>query len=204
MDTGNIVNTPYGQKTPTDLMVLDGQDITLTSQTVKSDFTKKYWDKEYINDRIDKIDNTSHKMLIAFLWMSGVRITEAVSLQKKDIDFRNYVMVVKWLKSRKYLRRVVPLHPTLKDMLEIYTGPMKSEDVIFDISRQRAWQLTRKYLNGHPHQLRHSFAVNWLRCDGDLVTLHRILGHSKIQTTMEYLKICPVDQGKELIKITFR
>lgn len=170
----------------------------------KSDFTQKYWDRDYINDRINRIENTSHKMLMIFLWMSGVRITEAVSLQKKDIDFRNDVMIVKWQKSRKYLRRVVPMHPELRQMLEIYTGPIKSEDKVFNITRQRAWQLTQKYLNGHPHQLRHSFAVNWLRCDGDLVTLHRVLGHSKIQTTMEYLKICPVDQGKELIKITFR
>ena len=183
----------------------EGEIIAYTEpESVKSDFTQKYWDRDYINDRINRIDNTGHKMLMIFLWMSGVRITEAVGLQKKDIDFRNDVMCIKWLKSRKYLRRVVPLHPELKQMLEIYTGPMKSEDRVFNITRQRAWQLTRKYLDGHPHQLRHSFAVNWLRCQGDLVVLHRILGHAKIQTTMEYLKICPIDQGKELIKITFR
>jgi hypothetical protein len=27
--------------------------------------------------------------------------------------------------------------------------------------------------------------------------------HAKIQTTMEYLKIVPTDQGKELLKIQF-
>lgn len=57
--------------------------------------------------------------------------------------------------------------------------------------------------NGHPHQFRHSFAVNWLRNNGDIIILHRILGHTKIQTTMEYLKIVPTDQGKELLKINF-
>lgn len=71
------------------------------------------------------------------------------------------------------------------------------------MTRQRAWQLTQKYLGGHPHQLRHSFAVNWLRSGGEIVVLHRMLGHSKVQTTMEYLKIVPTDQGKELLKIQF-
>jgi len=58
-------------------------------------------------------------------------------------------------------------------------------------------------MNGHPHQFRHSFAVNWLRCGGELVVLSRMLGHSNIQSTMEYLKIVPLDVGKELLKIQF-
>jgi len=177
-------------------------DLTSVDSKPKTDL-RKYWDKSYINAKIQDITNTSHKMLIRFLWMSGVRISEAVSLTKGSIDFENYTMTVKHLKSRKYLRRVVPLHPTLKNILEIYIAPMKHEDRVFPITRQRAWQLTRKYLDGHPHQLRHSFAVNWLRCGGDIVILHRILGHSKIQTTMEYLQVVPVDQGKELMKIEF-
>lgn len=178
------------------------QDLTETARKVKRDFAK-YWDREYINERIDAIQDQTHQMLLRFLWMSGVRITEAVSLTKNEIDFQHYMMNVKWLKSRKYLRRNVPIHPTLRNILLVYTAPMKADQRLFPITRQRAWQLTKKYLNGHPHQLRHSFAVNWLRCGGDLVQLHRILGHSKLQTTMEYLKIVPIDQAKELSKVTF-
>ena len=179
------------------------QNLTISSQCVKREHAP-YWDKEFINTSIDQCQNPSHRMLLTFLWESGVRITEAINLQKKDIDFSNYVMTVKWLKSRKYHNRVVPLHPDLREKLLIYTASMLSEDKIFPISRQRAWQITKKELGGHPHMMRHSFAVNWLRCDGDLVILKGILGHSKIQTTMEYLKIVPMDQGKELLKIQFR
>jgi integrase len=112
-------------------------------------------------------------------------------------------MSVLWQKSRKYSRRIVPLHPRLRELLQLYTATMRLDDRIFPITRQRAWQLTQKYLGGHPHQLRHSFAVNWLRSGGEIVVLHKILGHSKIQTTMEYLNIVPTDQGKELLKIQF-
>jgi integrase len=142
-------------------------------------------------------------MLMTFLWRSGVRITEAVSLRKCDIDFANYTMKLRWLKSRKYQHRIAPMHPYLKDMLQLYTASMLAEDRVFPITRQWAWQCCKKYLGGHPHQIRHSFAVNWLRSGGDIVILHRILGHAKIQTTMEYLKIVPIDQGKELLKVTF-
>lgn len=178
------------------------QDLTKSVQTVKRDFAK-YWEKEHINRCIDAVNNPSHQMLLRFLWMSGVRISEATTMRKQDIDFTNYTITVKWLKNRKYHRRVVPIHPTLRSMLQVFTANIKADEIVFPLTRQRAWQLTQKHLGGHPHQLRHSFAVNWLRCDGDLVMLHKVLGHSKIQTTMEYLNIVPSDQAKELMRITF-
>jgi site-specific recombinase XerD len=179
------------------------QDITNSTKGVKLDI-QKYWDKDYINQKIDSVNNLRHKMLLNFLWMSGVRISEATTLQKQSIDFKNYTMTVRWLKNRKYLYRVVPLHPTLRDIMQVYTAPMKAEDRVFPISRQRGWQIVNQTMQGHPHQFRHSFAVNWLRCGGDLIILHKILGHAKIQTTMVYLDIIPIDQGKELMKIEFR
>jgi len=142
-------------------------------------------------------------MLCLFLWMSGVRISEAITIKKKDIDFENELMTAKWLKSKKYKKRVVPLHHNLLQMLRIYTASKNLEDLIFPISRQRAFQITKKYMNISPHQLRHSFAVNWLICGCDIVTLHRILGHTNIKTTMEYLKIVPTDQKHELEKVSF-
>jgi len=188
--------------TTTDLVIPVNQDLTISSQPVKMDLPK-YWDKDYVNQCINNVSNPTHKMLFKFMWMSGVRVSEAISLRKKDIDFENYVMNIRWLKSRKYNHRVVPLHPLLKDLLQLYSSPLKFEDKLFNMSRQRVWQLCKKCFVGHPHQIRHSFAVNWLRCGGDIIILHRMLGHSKVQTTMEYLKIVPVDQGKELMKIQF-
>lgn len=184
------------------VLVQSNQDLTKAVESVKRDLIP-YWDRHELNQLLDRIANHEHQMLLRFLWMSGVRVTEAVSLRKQDIDFENYVMRVRWLKSRKYNERVVPIHPRLRDLMRLYTATMKVEERVFPLTRQRAWQLCQKYLGGKTHKLRHSFAVNWLRCDGDLVALHRILGHSKLQTTMEYLKIVPRDQGRELLKVQF-
>ena len=188
--------------TDKEIQILNSQDLTNHRSNVKLELPK-YWDKAYILEKIASIEKISDKMLFNFLWRSGCRISEVLNLKKKDFDFENYIFKVRWLKSRKYKERIVPMHPRLRDVMQVYTAPYKAEEKIFDITRQRAWQLSKKYFNGHPHMFRHSYAVNWLRCAGDIVVLHRILGHSKIQTTMEYLKIVPVDQGKELIKINF-
>jgi integrase len=181
------------------------KNLTKHSGIVLSTQTIKYWDREYINEIINKIDNYKDKMLIYILWRTGLRITEIINIKKQDIDFNKYLMQVRHLKSRKYTHRIIPLHPQLKDILQVYTAPYNAEEKIFPITRQRADQIIKKYFGteGYCHRLRHSFAVNWLRSGGEVTMLYRIMGHSKIQTTMEYLKIVPVDQGKELLKIQF-
>jgi integrase/recombinase XerD len=177
-------------------------ELTESQSNVKRELPK-YWTREYIHERLDLIQNPKHKMLATFLWMTGCRISEVIGLTKRDLDFQSYLINIKWLKNRKYNHRSIPMHPNLRSLLQMYCGSLNLEDSLFDISRQRAWQLIQKYFDGHPHQLRHSFAVNWLKCGGDITVLSRMLGHSDIRITMEYLKIVPQDQGKELIKITF-
>lgn len=190
-------------KEVTDVQVLGRQYLTNSSINVNPKELPKYWTPDYINERINFIDNSRHRMFMKLLWMTGIRVSEGIGIRKQDIDFINYVITIRWLKQRKYYYRNIPLHPYLKDMLQMYCASMKAEDLLFPFSRQRAWQLVQKYLDGHPHQFRHSFAVNWLRNGADIITLSRMLGHSKIQTTMEYLKIVPLDQGKELMKVKF-
>lgn len=185
------------------IIIPNKQDLTIPIRNVNSKDLPKYWDRDYIIHKISMIKNHKHKMLMQFLWMTGCRVGEAVLVQKKDLDFQNYTAMIKWQKSRKYHYRGIPLHPKLRDVLELFTATLKFEDRVFPITRQRAWQLVQKYFEGHPHQFRHSFAVNWLRCGGNIVVLSKMLGHSKINTTMEYLKIVPTDQGKELLKIDF-
>lgn len=187
----------------TDITVLGGKDLTIPIKNVNKKDIPKYWERDYIKLCINNIHNHEHKILFQFLWYSGVRISEATGLIKNKIDFENYTITLKWLKNRKYNERIIPMHPNLKELLQLYTATMNMSQRVFPITRQRAWQLTKKYFTGHPHQLRHSYAVNWLRCGGDIVSLHRILGHSNIQTTMEYLKIVPNDLGKEMVKIQF-
>lgn len=169
----------------------------------KENVDRMYWDKDYIERCIFKIKNKRHKMFLQFMWMTGVRVSEAINIRKKDIDFENHTVNIMWQKSKKGKTRNIPLHPKLKDILDYYTGNMTQEDYLFNFDRTRAYRIAKKNLGGHPHKLRHSFAVHWLRSGNRLETLSRVLGHSDIKTTMMYLQIVPQDQGKEMLNLDF-
>jgi len=186
-----------------EVKIVDNENKNLTLSKGKVNDLPKYWEKDYINRCIQKVENHRHKMFIQFLWMTGVRVTEAINIKKQDINLQNYTVTIIWQKSKKAKHRNIPLHPNLKNMLDYFVAGLNQADRLFPFSRQRAFQITEKHLGGSPHCLRHSFAVNWLRCDGRLEILSQILGHSDIKITMEYLKIVPMDQGKELMKIDF-
>ena len=181
----------------TNMNDLKEQDLTIPIQNVK------YWDSDYITEKLNAITNTTHKMFFFLLWRSGVRVSEALGIQKQHVDLQNFTITIRWLKKRKAMTRVIPMHPDVKNTLEYYASSMKFNDPLFGFTRQRADQLAKQYFDGNCHKFRHSFAVNWLRSGGDLYLLSKMLGHSSIKITEQYLDIVPVDIGKELLKIKF-
>lgn len=186
-----------------DLEVLKAKDLTNSYHSVNKKDLPVYLSAEFIKDCLGIVNNNRDRMFILFLWMSGVRVSEAITLIKRDVDLVNDVINLKWLKSRKYNFRNIPIHSQLKELLRFYIAGLKAEDRLFPFTRQRAEQITKKWLGCSPHKLRHSFAVHYLRNKGELFDLHLLLGHSKIQTTLEYTKIVPKDLSKELNKIVF-
>lgn len=185
-------------------VVLDrrGQDLTNPLRNVKGELPE-YWEADYIQERIEAAGNPTHQTLYRFLWMTGCRVTEALNVRKADINFQDYTARIRWLKSRKWQHRGIPLHPRLRDILQVYTASLKAEDRIFPFTRQRAYELVKRDFGGNPHRFRHSFAVHWLRCGGKTEILSQMLGHSDIKTTLIYQRIVPVDIGKELLKVQF-
>lgn len=163
----------------------------------------EYWNADYVKNQISQVSPGMHKVLYQTMWMTGIRITEALNIRKRDLDLKNYTIEVRWQKNRKYKTRNVACHPQLMSILEVYTAGMNQEDRLFPITRQRAWQLYQRDFKGKPHKMRHSFAINWLRNGKSLAMLSRHLGHSRIQTTMIYLQIVPLDVGKELLEVEF-
>jgi integrase len=112
---------------------------------------------------IQYAENLRDKALIAFLYLSGARVSEAVrSVMKEDFKKAGDFLVVKLktLKNRRQPFRFVPLplsdqftHIIVRYLMEAPDGKP-----LWPYSRQYAWRLLRK-LGGekiHPHIFRHT------------------------------------------------
>lgn len=189
--------------------IVDLSNTNLTNHLGVSSYridVRKYLEKDEMITALANVPPNMHGMIFQTLWRTGVRVTECINIRKQDIDFEHDTIQIRWLKSRKYLYRRIPLHKSLKVILYMYTATMKADEKIFPISRQRVDQLCKKYDFGSAHTFRHSFAVNFLRQSDRpmaLVELKGLLGHSDIKTTMEYLKIVPQNEAKALEAIDF-
>jgi integrase/recombinase XerD len=164
----------------------------------------KYLSMEEIMQGINLIDTQKQigkrdYALILFLYASGCRISEALSIRRNDI-------VEGWLKIR-YAKgqkeRMVPLAPVALDALHHYLEgtDMRSSHLWLNyrgdvLSRISAYKITKKYLGVSPHVLRHSFASALIIGGADLRVVQELLGHSSLVTTQIYTHI----EKKELLK----
>ena len=159
-----------------------------------------------------------------YLIGTGNRISTALNIQIKDIDFENALITLKHTKNRR--QQIIPLSNTLSDVLSRYlvyrsgTG----EDYLFcneygnKASVRTYQQLVRRYnikrnVNvTSAHSFRHTFAKNYILNNGDVFRLQKILGHSDITVTKEYVDMftsdlsmdyehfCPLDNLKKTDK----
>lgn len=182
------------------------KELTLAHEKTSRKELIKYLDKEYIVNILNGIPANKDKMILQMLWMTGIRVTELINIKKKDFDSLNKTLRITWLKSRKWNERIIPVHPTLSGMLEHFVVGFKADQLLFPVSRQRVYQITKKLLGVNPHCLRHSFAVNFLRQSKNpraIVVLKDLLGHKRIDTTMTYLQITVGHMAQDLSEVSF-
>lgn len=186
-----------------ELVASENSNLTISKPKVKKKDLIKYLDMEQITATINEIENPRDRMFIFVLARGGLRCSEALNIEKTDLDFKNELLTAKHLKSRRFKRRVVPLHKSLIEPLKFFTAGLKDKDKIFPMTRQNAFYITKKYLGVSPHVLRHSFAVHFLRTTNDVVTLSKLLGHRHLNTTMTYAQFAPELQKQTLNGVEF-
>ena len=143
--------------------------------------------------------------VMALLYGSGLRISEALSLKRRDVPRpgEGDVLIVTGKGNKT---RMVPVLQNVLALIADYVArcpyPLAPEGPVFVGARggplsPRIIQLAMERLRGAlglpdsatPHALRHSFATHLLSRGGDLRAIQELLGHSSLSTTQIYTGI---------------
>ena len=142
--------------------------------------------------------------VLSLLYGSGLRISEALGIKRKDAPVGSLDVVTVLGKGGK-TRSVPVLEPVRKaveDYIRLCPYPLDKDGPLFVGKRggplsPRIIQLATEELRGAlglpasatPHALRHSFATHLLARGGDLRAIQELLGHASLATTQLYTKI---------------
>jgi len=142
------------------------------------------------------------RALLKLLYGCGLRLSEALNLDVKDIPAGDTLVVT----GKGSKQRVVPVLDTVKRDIDAYVKaspfPMTPESPLFLGARggrlnpgvaQAMVRKVRALLGlpdtATPHALRHSFATHLLAGGGDLRTIQELLGHASLSTTQRYTEV---------------
>lgn len=143
--------------------------------------------------------------IVELLYSSGIRVSELVNLEMKNLDFDQNMIKVFGKGSKE---RMVPIGKKcikiLKNYLkkrELIALKYNSKPYLFldsngkKITRQKVYKIVHSLGENvidkeiSPHTIRHSFATHLLENGADLRVVQELLGHASIVTTQLYTHI---------------
>jgi integrase len=177
----------------------------------------------------DGLRRWTYHHLFGLIAVTGMRLSEAIGLQRGDVDLEQGVLTVRQAKFGK--SRLIPLHPTTRAALRSYAerrdhhlgsrcGPHffvaeRGGRLLKQYVHRVFWRLSREIGLRRPgdstgpriHDLRHCFAIRtllgWYRegtnVEKSLPALSTYLGHTCVRDTYWYLSACP-DLMREAVR----
>jgi integrase/recombinase XerD len=152
------------------------------------------------------VDAKRDKTMLELLYATGLRASELMALNVRDIDTKKNTVKCQGSGSKN---RVVPIDSPVARLVKEYIDLVRP-DLLNDekeaalflnrrgerLTRQGFWQIIQGYadrveLSGKvtPRSLRHSFAAHKLKSGADLQSVQELLGHAHISTTRAYTQV---------------
>lgn len=155
---------------------------------------------------VDDVLGCRDRCMLEVLYATGLRVSELVSLQVRQMNLRQGAIRVMGKGSKD---RLVPLGEFAEEWIARYMGSSRagllggrqSEDLFVTnrgaaMTRQAFWYLIKRYalMAGirkplSPHTLRHAFATHLLNHGADLRVVQMLLGHSDLSSTQIYTHV---------------
>lgn len=150
----------------------------------------------------DALESPRAKAMVFTMYATGLRVSEVARLRVTDIDSAREQILVRQAKGRK--DRYVMLSPMLLEVLRDYVRIERPHHWLFPAGHRRDRHVTPRTIQRivteaaarakigkrvTPHMLRHSFATHLLEAGTDIRYIQKLLGHSKISTTVIYTHV---------------
>ncbi|MCD8031082.1 MAG: tyrosine recombinase XerC [Bacteroides sp.] len=146
-------------------------------------------------------DGVRDKLILEVLYVTGIRRSELIGLDDKDVDLSGGVIKVTGKRNKQ---RLIPFGERLSIAIKEYltmrdeTVAGSSEAFFVRENGQRlydslVYEIVKRHLSKvvtlkkkSPHVLRHTFATAMLNNDAELGAVKELLGHSSLATTEIY------------------
>lgn len=154
-------------------------------------------------DRRDSFVEWRNWAIVNWVMSTGSRASTIRAVMLEDVDFGGKEIILRHTKNKKV--QMIPLSPALEAALREYVRLWRScvpaDAFLFpSVLEQQMTQSALKYSfaqycrgrgvnRTNLHGLRHSFARGWIRNNGNVFTLQKVLGHSSLEMTRRYVKL---------------
>lgn len=149
----------------------------------------------------DDFERTRDLLIIELLYMTGIRLSELIAIEDKDVDFAAGELRVIGKRNKQ---RIIPLDISLcgkithymqmrdekagKDLSRLFVrsnGKIMYPKLVYNIVHTIMSQVTT-LPRVSPHVMRHSFATELLNGGADINAVKELLGHSSLAATQVY------------------
>jgi len=158
------------------------------------------------------------KGMLELLYATGVRVSELVALNLKDLNMESESVRCVGKGGRE---RILPISGSATTALEEYLdiaraqlarGAAQKTEALFlnhrgkRLTRQGFWLILKGYAEDMglgdltPHMLRHSFASHMLSGGADIRSVQALLGHASLSTTQIYTQLNHAENPRHAAK----
>jgi len=163
--------------------------------------------------RQDKLHGARNELLLLLLFQGCLRVSEALDIRLRDVEKKDgmFLLLVEHGKGPRVSggkARLIAIPELLYMRIRTYcseTGISDRDELIFKITRFRAWQIARETADKaginkriYCHLFRHGGSVARLIKTGNLKSLQLYLGHTDSKMTMRYQNTMQIIQALEV------
>lgn len=160
---------------------------------------KEVLTKEEVEKLINAAPTIKSRLIICFLYSTGLRISELTSLEKNNLDLEDNQGIVRRGKGKKdrllFFSKdlIIPLKKYLNTVEGNLVFPGWGERRMSPRNVQKLLKRLKVEVNitkrVSPHVLRRSFATHLHEAGVDIRLIQVLLGHSRIDTTEGYINV---------------